>query len=123
MNTYVILLNNLGRREEAGEWALRSMDAHLRVLKFKHPMTQRAIRWPSGRGPATMRPKRSSKIIDPARTGPYASSAPTTKGPSHSWAVRIPLLYGWGHLSEAASAAEELVEAYSRTLGHEAGRR
>src|SRR5262249_21755347 len=44
MGTYTWLLSTLSRIGEAAGWAVRSMDAHLRVLKLKHPMTQGAVR-------------------------------------------------------------------------------
>ena len=43
MRNYASLLVELGRFEEAADWATRSMEAHLRVLGFKHPSTQNAI--------------------------------------------------------------------------------
>ena len=37
--TLSLLLQSLAGIEEAADWAMRSMEAHLRVLKFKHPST------------------------------------------------------------------------------------
>ena len=66
MNSYVSLLVNLGRYSTAADWAERLMEANIRVHKFKHPNTQRAIinavrlRTNEGKNDAALR------IIDPA---------------------------------------------------------
>jgi tetratricopeptide (TPR) repeat protein len=44
MNSYASLLCRIGRHEESADWAMRSMEAHLRVLKIKHPSTRASIR-------------------------------------------------------------------------------
>jgi tetratricopeptide (TPR) repeat protein len=43
LNRYANLLSRLGRADEAAAWADRSVEAQLRVFKFKHPDTLYAI--------------------------------------------------------------------------------
>src|SRR5262249_3942773 len=43
MSNYTSLLSTLSRSDSAADWAMRSMEVHLRVLKLRHPSTQSAV--------------------------------------------------------------------------------
>jgi serine/threonine protein kinase len=120
MSNYVILLQRLGRFEEAGVWALRSMDAHLRVLKFNHPDTLHIIQVAIALTTGDDWVERRLKILDPTLERARREIGPDDRRTLALLWQRIPLLYTRGDLSGAAAGAAELVEAHSRTLGPDA---
>jgi hypothetical protein len=119
MQNYARLLDDLGRRKEAADWAMRSMNDHLRVLKFKHPDTQGAI------GTAIafcMHASRNEealgitdRMLEHARRE-LGADDPRTLG---LLSERVSLLYTLGDLAGAGSTAEELVGARTRKPGRE----
>jgi hypothetical protein len=119
MGHYSSLLGGLGRSEEAADWATRSMEAHLRVLKFPHPRTQAAIL------SAIVTRTQDHKYEEALRiTDRMLEQARHELGPDSSWTLlllyqRVDLLHILGNLAGAGSAAGELVETLSRTLGRE----
>ena len=66
MANYATLLKELNRIDDAAAWAVRSMDAHLRILKFKHPQTQQAILLAGLTVSGSYRDEEALRIIDRA---------------------------------------------------------
>ena len=99
MNSYQSILIQLGRFEEAAEWARRLMEACLRILKIQHPDTQRAILaaidLTRGYGKDEQALQMTDRILEQARS---------ELGPDDPWtldllATRAPSLYWLGDLT------------------------
>jgi tetratricopeptide (TPR) repeat protein len=119
MRAYASLLGELGRKGEAADWAMRSMEAHLRVLKLQHPQTQQVIlhaiwaRFDDHKYEEALRI--TDRVLEQARR---------ELGPDDSQTLqllysRVSLLHSLGDLAGAGSAARELVESLSRKPGRE----
>src|SRR5262249_11542875 len=121
LRTYASLLGELRRNGEAADWALRSMEAHLRVLKFQHPQTQQAILLAIGTRYLDHKYEEALRITDR-----MLEQARRELGPDNSWMLglmsrRVGLLNLLGNLAGAGSAAGEVMEARTRKLGPEDG--
>jgi serine/threonine protein kinase len=119
MNSYTSILLKLGRFEEAADWARRSMEAHLRILKIQHPHTQQAILAAIDVTREYVKDEQALPMTDR-----MLEQARRELGPDHSWTLdllsaRVVLLYWLGDLNRAAAAAEALVEAWTRKPGRE----
>jgi tetratricopeptide (TPR) repeat protein len=119
MNNYVWLLLQLGRKEEAGDWAMRSMEAHLRVLKLKHPNTRAAIHLAVDTQAASHVREAvgiAERVLEQARSE-FGPDDPKTL---EFLTLRVAALFHMGDLEEAGAGAEGLVEIRTRTLGPDA---
>jgi len=119
MNSYLSILSHLGRFEEAADWARRSMEAYLRVLRIQHPSTQRAILAAIDLTRACGKDEQALQMTDR-----MLAQARRELGPDYPWTLdllsaRVALLYGLGDLTLAGAAAEALVEARTRKPGRE----
>jgi serine/threonine protein kinase len=119
MRTYASLLGELGRSEEAADWAMRSMEAHLRVLKFQHPQTQQAILLAIGTRTLDHKYEEALRINDRMLEQARRELGPDDSRTLHFLSTRVGLLHMLGNLAGAGSAAGELVEALSRKPGRE----
>jgi serine/threonine protein kinase len=119
MIDYTDLLRRLDRYDEAAKWALQSMDAHLRFLKFKHPQTQRAILLAFQIAADQRKGEEALRILDPALEQARREFGPDDPKTLALLDRRIGTLHNAGHWAEARSSAEELLAARTRTLGPE----
>jgi tetratricopeptide (TPR) repeat protein len=119
MDSYVYLLSRLSRVGEAADWAVRSMDAHLRVLKLKHPRTQEAVAMAVATKSVGQKLDEALTIIDRAleqARGEFGRDDLTTISYLN---LRVAVLRNLGDLAQAGASAEEVLAARSRKLGSE----
>ena len=119
MNSYLWILSQLGRFEEAADLSRRSMEAHVRILKIQHPDTQRAILTAIDMTRACGKDEQALQMTDR-----MLEQARRELGPDYPWTLdllsaRVALLYSLGDLTRAGAAAEALVEARTRKPGRE----
>jgi tetratricopeptide (TPR) repeat protein len=120
MVNYTALMNELGRIGEAADWAAHSMEAHLRVLRFKHPKTQLAILLAGKIMTENFQGKEAFRIIDGAWEEARREFGPDDPRTLEFLSLRIRPLCYLGELAKARESAEELLPARTRSLaqGH-----
>jgi serine/threonine protein kinase/tetratricopeptide (TPR) repeat protein len=119
MSNYASLLFQLSRNGEAAGWATRSMDAHLRVLKLKHPRTHGAVAMAVATTCVDQRFDEALAIIDRALKQARDEFGPDDLTTINYLNLRVGVLRGMGNLEQARSNAEEVLAARSRKLGPE----
>jgi tetratricopeptide (TPR) repeat protein len=120
MSNYADLLDELYRFDEGADWAERSMQAHLKVLKFKHPSTQHAIRVAARQRGQNNQPREALRIIDTALEQARREFGPDDQKTLTFLLDRVHLLYTLDDLGAAGSGAEELLKAWTHNPGPEA---
>jgi hypothetical protein len=119
MGNFASLLGDLGRREEAADWAQRSMEAHLRVLKFKHPTTRDAIGTAIYYCMILSREEEALRITDRMLELARRELEPDDSRTLELMRIRFVLRRRLGDLAGARSLAAECVEVWTRKLGPE----
>jgi tetratricopeptide (TPR) repeat protein len=119
MSNYTTLLSELSRTGEADDWATRSMDAHLRVLKLKHPRTQEAVGMAVAMKIADEKYDEALTIADRALEQARRELGPDDPVTINYMKNRVVVLRKSGNLAEAGSTAEEVLAAQTRKLGPE----
>jgi serine/threonine protein kinase len=119
MSNYASLLDDLGREEAAAAWAMRSMETHLRVLKFKHPKTQAAIGAAVGFTMLAGKEEEALQINDRMLEQARRELGLDDFRTQDLLEGRGGLLHRLGDRAGARSAAEELVAARTRKPGPE----
>ena len=114
IRNYVSILSTLKRIDEASLWAERSRDAHLRVLKFKHPATQQAIVQAILMRTDDPEDEVKLRLIDEALDQARREFGPDDPNTLTYLNYRVELLYEKGDLAGAASGAKERLEALTR---------
>jgi serine/threonine protein kinase/tetratricopeptide (TPR) repeat protein len=117
MSNYESLVFRLGRIQEASEWAMRSMEAHLRVLKLKHPWTIYAIRAAVSRKTIGLKLQDALGIADRALVQARSEFGMDDPKTSEFLMMRVGVLYFMGDLAKAGAGADELVAGRTRKLG------
>jgi tetratricopeptide (TPR) repeat protein len=120
MSNYASLLSRLSRAQEADDWATRSMDAHLRVLKFGHPSTQRAIAMVTATKNALGRFGEALATIDRAIEQAKREFGPEDPKTIGFVSVRVGVLRMLGDVTGAGSNAEEVLAVRERKSTPEA---
>jgi serine/threonine protein kinase/tetratricopeptide (TPR) repeat protein len=117
MDNYLLILPTLSRTSVPDEWALRSMNSHLRVLTLKHPRTLATVGNAARLKCAAGRPDEAlaivDRVIDQAKREFGLDDAKT----AILMMIRVSVLRDLGDLSEASSTAEKALAARTRTLG------
>src|SRR5205823_10098247 len=117
MYNYTGLLAELGRIEEASDWAVRTMDGYLRVLKLKHPDTQDAIASLVALKTINGRFQEALGIADRALEEARRELGPDDSRTLEFLRLRAGVLFFMGDLAKAGSSAEELIAGRTRRLG------
>src|SRR5262249_15173684 len=117
MENYASLLRQLGRKE-AADWAMRSMEAHVKVLKLKHPFTRDAIRGVisqkidlarADRGLYPIKLQEALGIADRALEQARRELGPDDAITLELRDLRAGVLFHMGDFVRAGSSAEELL--------------
>jgi tetratricopeptide (TPR) repeat protein len=119
MGNYASLLSNLSRIGEAADWAVRSMDAHLRVLKLKHPSTQAAVGLAVAMKCADQKFDEALGIADRALEQARREFGSDDLTTIHYLDLRVDVLRSSGDLGQAGTSATEVLAARAQKLGPE----
>jgi tetratricopeptide (TPR) repeat protein len=126
MANYAELLGRLGRFDEWADWGMRSMEAHLRVLKLKHPSTRAQIRdvifgklylEPVDRGRYPIKQQEALAIADRALEQARREFGPDDDITLDFLDQRAGVLYHMGDLVKAGSCADEVLAVRTSKLG------
>ena len=119
MDNYRRLLGGggLGRLEESADWAMRSMEAHLRVLKLKHPSTQGSISSAIFGKLCFIKFQEALGIADRVWEQARREIGPDDAITLGFLYRRAGVLFFMGDLVRAGSSAEELLAVRTRKLG------
>jgi serine/threonine protein kinase len=117
MQNYIDLLTTLGRFEEAGDWALKSKDAHLRIYGFKHSRTQAAL----FRAVSTRRRDRADEealaLLEPMLEQARQEFGPEDERTVGILSAIVTRLRRIGDLARAAESAQEVFDTYVKIEG------
>jgi tetratricopeptide (TPR) repeat protein len=119
MSDYAWLLFDLSRIGEAADWAERSMDAHLRVLKLKHPSTQAVVWWAVSMKSADRKFAEALGIADRALVQARREFGPGDSTTMDYLNLRVGVLRRLGDLERAGTGAAEVLATRARKLGPE----
>src|SRR5262249_48409245 len=109
----------LSRAEEAADWAVRSMDAHLRVLKLKHPRTQKAVAMAVAAKCVDQKFDEALTIIDRALEQARGELDPDDLTTTIYLNLQVYALGNLGDLAQAQASAEEVLAVRSKKFGSE----
>jgi hypothetical protein len=116
MGNYASLLSELSRIGEAADWAVRSMDAHRRVLKLKHPRTQAAVGMAVFMKSADQKFAEALWIADRALEQARREFGPDDLTTMNYLNLRVGVLRRSGDLERAGTSAAEVLAARARKL-------
>jgi serine/threonine protein kinase/tetratricopeptide (TPR) repeat protein len=122
MSDYASLLSRLSRIGEAADWAVRSMNAHLRVLKLKHPRTVGAVAMAMDMKIIDQKFEEALAIADRALEQSRREFGPDDLMTVDFLEWRVGVLLRLGDLGQAGKGAAEVLAARARKLGPEDSR-
>jgi serine/threonine protein kinase len=117
LDSYAFLLSRLGRCGEVADWAMRSMEGHLRVLKLKHPRTQSAIKIAIVSNIALLKFQDALGIADRVLEQGRREFGPDDASTLGFLDQRAGVLFHMGDLVKAGSSAEELLAVRTSKFG------
>jgi serine/threonine protein kinase len=121
MKNYASLLMQLCRYNDLADWSIRSMDAHLRVLKLKHPFTRDAI-WPAVLGKVRLaKIQEAIGIADRVQELARRELSPEDDYVLGCLDLRAGVLFLMGDYEEAGANTEKLLAARTSKLGPKDG--
>jgi tetratricopeptide (TPR) repeat protein len=114
MVDYAWLLSRLSRIAEAADWAVRSMDAYVRVLKLKHPDTRAVVGMAIRMKMADQKFVEALAIADRAVAQARRELGPDDLGTMNYLSMRVNVLRGLGDLEQARKGALEVLAARAK---------